>query len=106
VLVHDLCEGCSKAFQPIGRTVAIVMVVLRAARDHLMNVPEGSESGRKQSSRNVSAYTSPIRWGFMSYLEALGLTGYVTGERPLADYAKLEVDGQSEAFSTPWISFK
>lgn len=97
MLVHDLCEGCSKAFQPIG---------LRAERGHLMNVPEGSESGRKQSSRNVSAYTSPIRWGFMSYLEALGLTGYVTGERPLADYAKLEVDGQSEAFSTPWISFK
>ena len=87
MLLHDLCEGSSKGFQPIGRTVAIVMVVLRAERDHLMHVPEGSESGRKQFSRNVSTYTSPIRWGFMSYLEALDLTGYVTGEQLLADHA-------------------
>jgi hypothetical protein len=38
----------------------------------------------------------------MSYLEALDLTGYVTGKQPLADHAKLEVDGQSEVFSKPW----
>jgi hypothetical protein len=37
----------------------------------------------------------------MSYLEALDLTGYVTGEQPLADHAKLEVDGQSEVFNKP-----
>jgi hypothetical protein len=40
-------KGSSEGFPPIGRMVAIVMVVLRAERDHFMHVPEGSEKRRE-----------------------------------------------------------
>jgi hypothetical protein len=55
VLVNDLREGRSEGFPPIGRMVIIVVVVLRAERDHFMclKVPRRSGSNLRGMSAHI-----------------------------------------------------